>query len=252
MGVTFFMAVDLSPLTTVPQQLRANNATFNAGQQADTNAFLGKYTGAINAQPTMSVLADRFGQEAGLPTLRANAQSLQNTMFQLPETYKAATRGYDVNNNQLSRIVGQKQFELGPSAELAQQNLGNAENVVNTRLGYATAEQQKQLLPYQSEQTLLTDRLARESSMFSQANQQELDGIIAKINAGVTLSEGEANRANQLAIAEKGYANALAVAKQNQAYIPIPGYGVYASQANNGNGALLGGLSGTGSLITYK
>src|SRR5205085_1881136 len=128
-----------------------------------------------------------------------------NTVFQLPQTYSAATRGFDVNSNQLARIVGLKQSELAPSAELAQQNAGNAENAVNTKLGYATAEQNKQLLPYQSEQTLLSDRLARESSMFSQANQQELDSIIAKINAGVTLSEGESDRANKLAMAEKQY-----------------------------------------------
>ncbi len=95
--------------------------------------------------------------------------------------------------------------------------------------------------------------------MFTTENEQELNGLIAKINAGVTLSEGEATRANALAVAEKGYQNALDVAKQNQKYIPIPGYGVYDTTGNNGSGALLGGLSpynnssSTGATITgYK
>ena len=69
----------------------------------------------------------------------------------------------------------------------------------------------KALLPYQSEQTMLNDRLARETSMFTTENSNELNGLIAKIQSGVTLSEGEANRANSLAIAEEGYQNALDV-----------------------------------------
>jgi len=37
----------------------------------------------------------------------------------IPQTQTQATRGYDVNSNQLSRIIGAKQAELAPVAQQA-------------------------------------------------------------------------------------------------------------------------------------
>lgn len=201
--------IDLNAPVAQAQANTANLKNIFAGQQADTSGFLNRFTGAINSQPTSQALAERIGNELNLPQLQANSQSLNNTLFQLPSTYSAATRGFDVNSNQLSRIIGQKQSELAPAAALAQSNAQNAENTLDKRLGYAQADQNRALLPYQSEQSLLSDRFAREATGYTQAMGNELDAIIQKMNAGVTLSEGEKNRAQQLAIAEKGYQNQL-------------------------------------------
>ena len=208
-------APDLNQISALTDAQKANTASFLGGQNAETADFLKRYTGAITAQPSMSALATRIGGELGLPQLQANSQSLQNTLFNLPSTYSKATTGYDVNANQLARIIGQKQSEIAPAASLAQSNLQNAQNTLTTRLGYEQADQNKQLLPYQTEQNLLSDRLARETTLFSQDNQRELDGLITKINAGITLSEGEKNRAQQLALAEQSYQNQLKL-QQNQ------------------------------------
>ena len=83
-------------------------------------------------------------------------------------------------------------------------------------MGYAVADQEKALRPFNTEQDLMSDRFARETTLYSQQNQSELDSIINKINSGITLSEGEKNRAQQLAIAEQGYKQALEVAKMGQ------------------------------------
>lgn len=199
------------------QQAQANTANLKnifAGQQADTGNFLNRFTGAINSQPTSSALAQRIGDELGVPQLQGNATMLRNTLTNLPSTYSAATRGFDVNANQLSRIIGQKSSELAPAVDTAERSLSSAQNTLDRRLGYAQADNQKALLPYQSEQSLLSDRFAREASGYSDAMHSELDAIIAKMNAGITLSEGEKDRAQKLAIAEKGYQNQLDQIKQ--------------------------------------
>jgi hypothetical protein len=59
------------------------------------------------------------------------------------------------------------------------------------------------------------ERQARETSMFSTQNEQELNALTAKMNAGIQLSEGEKNRANQLTIAREGFQNALKLAEQS-------------------------------------
>lgn len=197
-------------------QARANRTATGAllsGQDTRTGDFLTRYTNAIGSQPSTSAIATRIGEEIGLPQLQSNARSLNQTLFNLPTTYSKATTGYDVNANQLARIVGQKQSEIAPSAALASENALAAEGIVDKRLGYEARDQDRALLPFQTEQGFLADRLARETSLFSESNEQELNALIKKLEAGVTLSEGEKNRANQLAIAEKGYQNALETAR---------------------------------------
>jgi S-adenosylmethionine synthetase len=153
-------------------------------------------------------MAGRIGTELGIPTLQANATMLRNTLTNLPSTYSKATTGYDVNANQLARIIGQKSSELSPMVQTAETSLSGAQNTLGQRMGYEQTDQAKALLPYQTEQTLLSDRLARETTLYSQDNQNELNALISKMQMGVTLSEGEKNRANQLAIQEQDYNNA--------------------------------------------
>lgn len=180
------------------------------GEDAD---YLARYRAAIAAMPSTASLAKSIGGELGIDALRGNAQNLNNTLFQIPGTYTKATTGFGVNANQLSRIIGTKQTELAPSAALAAQNAQAAEGNLNTRLGYEKADQERALLPFEKESSMLETRHAREATGYTTAMQGELDAIIAKMNAGVTLSEGEKNRANQLSIAEKGYSNQLELAK---------------------------------------
>jgi hypothetical protein len=216
LGANGGSTVDLNAPTAQAQQNKTdlqNLFTNQAGQQSD---FLNRYTSAIKGQEGSSAMATRIGNELGVPQLQANAQSLNQTLFNLPSTYSAATTGRDVNANQLSRIVGTKQVELSPAAALATQNAQQAQSNLNTRMGYEQADQSKALLPYQTEQQLLTDRLTRESTGYSAANQSILDSIIAKMNAGVTLSEGEKTRAQQLAVQEMQYKQAMDVANVNQ------------------------------------
>lgn len=204
-------------------------------QRGETAGYLGGLRDYINHFPSMAVMAQNIGDTLNLPNLRANANSLQNTMYELPQTYNAATRGYDVNQNQLSRIIGQKQSEIGPVAERASANANVAEQELGRRLGYAQQDFQNKLIPYQSEQALLSDRLARETSGYTTQMTNELNAIIDKIKQGVALTEGERTRANELAKAEKQYQSAVEVAKINNQPKPFAianGSGVY-NPSNN-------------------
>lgn len=205
---------NLDAITNLTTSQRAATPGFLSGQLGQTNDFLNRFKGAIGGQESVPGMAARIGGELGLPGLQSNATMLQNTMSNLPTTYSGAVRGFDVNNNQLQRIIAQKSSELAPAVTTAQNSLQSAQNTLNTQMGYTQAEQQKQLLPYQTEQSMLSDRLARETTLYTTQNQQELDALIAKTNAGITLSEGEKNRAQQLAVQEQTFENQKALNTQ--------------------------------------
>ncbi len=138
------------------------------------------------------------------------------------------------------RTIGQKQSEIAPAAELAQQNLGSAEGQLSTRLGYGQADQAKQLLPYQSEQGLLSERMARETTGYTSVMQGELDAIISKMNAGITISEGEKNRAATLAAAEKAYQGEVAKANATAKEAKYTTVGLGDRLFNNQSGQFVG------------
>src|SRR3990167_456251 len=207
------------PVDAIARQ-RLANQEFLAGQNQATTQFLDKFGNVIAGQGTTQGAAQRIGEELGLPQLRQNAFNLQQQLIDIPEVYNAGTRGFDVNANQLARIINQKTSEIAPFAQRATAMQQFGEQELGTRLGYLQNDWNRQLLPLNSEQAFLADRFARETSMFSQDNQRELDALLAKMNAGVQLSEGEKNRAQELAIAEAGYKNALEVARVNNQQNP--------------------------------
>ena len=214
--------VDLNQLTNLTTQQRAGTQGFLAGQNLTTADYLKRYSDFIQGQEGATAMAGRIGTELGIPTLQANATMLRNTLTNLPGTYNKATTGYDVNANQLARIIGQKSGELAPAVQTAETSLAGAQNTLGQRMGYEQTDQAKALLPYQTEKDLLSDRLARETTLYSQGNQRELDALITKIQSGIQISEGERNRAQQLSIAEKGYQNQLELQKRTQnAQAPI-------------------------------
>lgn len=194
---------DLSPDLAVKQSNDFKN--FYNGQNTDINTYLSKLYNFSNSQPTTQGLSDRIAGQLNLPALRASAGQLNQTLYQLPATYSAATTGHNVNANQLAQIVGTKQAQLAPAAALATQNVQAAEGQLTQRLGYENQDYQNRLDSYKTEGSLMNDKLARESTGFGQLQQNELDALVAKVQAGVTLTQGERDRANALAIAEKQY-----------------------------------------------
>jgi len=221
--------VNLNEPADVVAKQRLLNQQFLAGQNQQTSDFLTKFGNVITGQGTTQQAAQGIGEELGLPALRQNAFNLQQALIDIPEVYKAGTRGFDVNANQLARIVNQKLGELGPLAQRATALAQFGEQELGTRLGYLQNDWNRQLLPLNSEQAFLMDRYARETSMFSQDNQRELDALLAKMNAGVQISENEKDRILELSKLEKEYENELKIAKYkaSQSYAVTSGSSIY-------------------------
>ncbi len=196
---------NLDQITNLAARQKADSQGFLAGQAGQQSDYLNKYTNFINSQEGASAMATRIGNELGLPQLQKGAIDLRNLYTNLPQTYSKATTGYDVNANQLNRIVGQKSSELAPMVDTAERSLAGAQNVLGQRMGYEQADQARAEKPYAVEQSMLADRQAREASFYTADNQRELDALINKVQMGVTLSEGEKNRAATLAASEKQY-----------------------------------------------
>src|SRR3990167_3146265 len=199
------------PVDAIARQ-RLANQEFLAGQNQATTQFLDKFGNVIAGQGTTQGAAQRIGEELGLPQLRQNAFNLQQQLIDIPEVYKAGTRGFDVNANQLARIVNQKTSEIATLAQRATAQAQFGEQELGTRLGYLQNDWNRQLLPLTTEKDFLADRFARETSMYTQDNQNELNAILDKIKNGITLSENERQRAHDLSVAEKNYENQLKIA----------------------------------------
>jgi delta 1-pyrroline-5-carboxylate dehydrogenase len=208
-----FTLPDVEGLTA---QRRAEGQQLLQGQKAEQGGYLDRFRGAIMGQEGLPQMASRIGSELNLPTLSENAFKLQQTVRNLPQTYSKATRGFDVNANQLSRIIGMQQSKLAPLAQEATMQAQNAINQRNEMMGFTQAQQQKELTPFQTEQNLMTERMARETSMFSEANQSELNAILQKMSTGAQLSSAEKDRAQQLAIAEMNFEMQKQQLSQNQ------------------------------------
>lgn len=176
-----------------------NLLSSQSGQNQD---YLGRLRSYVSSQPSTGVIAAKLGSQLGLPQLQANANQLNQAVTDLPSTYGSATRGFDVNANQLSRIIGQKSSVLAPLAQTATTQAQNAQNQVNTQLGYNQQDFQNQLIPYTSEANILGQQQSNQINVWGQSQKNDLDALVAKMQSGTQLTNDELNRANQLSIAE--------------------------------------------------
>lgn len=187
-----------------------------ARQRQEEQDYLAKFAGQIAGQETMSAMAGRIGAELGLPDLQSAAQGLVKTLKNIPQVQQGATRGFDVNENQLSRIISSEQGKIAPLAQEATTQAQNAQNILTTRLGYGLQDQTKALQPILKEGEMLTqrfgreatsfaDRLAREFTGYTQNKQNELTAFLDSMDKGMQFTLNEINRINQLAAEEREY-----------------------------------------------
>lgn len=195
----------------IAQKLQAEQETqrtaINAAQKLKQDEFLTRFRTAVEGQETLPTMATRIGGELGLPGLRETSQGLTKSLAAVPQVQTQATRGYDVNSNQLARIIGQKQSELAPAAQQAVTQTQSAENQLGTQLGYGITQQEKDLRPFSTEQSLMSDQLAREYSGFTTDKQNALNLALQQISNRQTMDIESLRQANDLAKAQLQYDN---------------------------------------------
>jgi hypothetical protein len=250
LGASTQSGFNLPDFGSVVGSQRQASGNMMANQGAQTGQFLQNYGNAINDQEKMRAMYSRLGDELNLPALQNQAQTLTSTLEAIPQTYGSATRGFDVNANQLGRIVGTKQAQLAPLQQKAVGQLQTAQNQIGTQMGLEQAQQQKELQPYDMERQFLTDRMARETSLFTQDAEREYNALVTKMQAGIQLSEAEKNRAQELEMQKRSFENAksLAMIKEPSAEnILKVGKGDSLYDPNTGKWITApGGTSGTG------
>ncbi len=188
-------------------QQSTDTAAQNTAQEAKQNDFLTRFRTAIGGQESLPNAATRIGGTLGLPGLQSTAQGLIKSVAQIPQVQQTATRGYNVNANQLSQIIASKQAQLAPAAQQAVTQEQTGEQQLGQQLGYLQTQQAKELQPFQTEGSMLSDQIAREMSGYTQDKQNQLQAYLAQMQAGNALTLQQLQDANSLALAHIQYTN---------------------------------------------
>lgn len=198
-----------------------------SGQQARVGTqddILGRYRDTIAGFDDPNILRDRFSKQIGLPEQKEQSLRLGEIIGDLTSQYKGAdkqvagtTRESLVTEGQRQGLVQNVQKPLLQGMQDVQgiqsslnERIASGQELLAQRLGLEFADQDRQLLPFEQEFSAEDRISAAELSGWTTAQNNELNRLVANLNAGVQLNEGEKGRLNALAIAEKGYENALA------------------------------------------
>lgn len=196
-------------------QQATDTAAMNAAQEAKINNFITSYQSAVNALPTVQQSATDIGATLGLPNLQKNAQTLTAQVASIPQVQTNATRGYNVNSNQLSQIISSKLGQLQPQAQQAVTQEQNAEGNLATELGYQQQQNAQSLQPLQLQGTMLSSQIAAEMTGFNQDKQNQLSAYLDAMDNNEKLTAQQLSDANALAAAKIQY-DSVAQKVQNQ------------------------------------
>lgn len=154
-------------------------------------------------------LADSYFKTSGMVANMGNAiqaapgQITQRTAGNVTEAQRA-----NIVNKEVGELM--KNYTALGSLNTAQgQQLAMVESNLNDAAQLEMSQQQKMMTPWLQEYDSNAIMQARKFSGWTFASQLELDRLLANQQAGVTWSNADRDRANQLAIAEAGFKNDL-------------------------------------------
>lgn len=201
---------------------RASQSPVNA--QADIFSNINKgYSGAIAGQTKVPELITGYGEKFGVPQMQQQIQqgteqydALGNSIRNLPRDMAQRSRESIMTEGQTNRAIQAEQAPLleqqgilGQNLSRQQANLGVAQSNASQMVNAEQVQQEKELSPwlkqYDNESVMSSMRMTG----WTFENQSELTRLLSNQQAGITLSEGEKNRASELAMQEKGFAASL-------------------------------------------
>lgn len=168
------------------------NARFTQNRN-DLSSAIDSYTRAI---PGVTQAAqDKFG----VNTLLGMTNALESRISDLKDNISGYGAGGTASAGQVDKAINNKYL---PQYNSSASNLGRAATL-------AQGEISTNLSPYTTRINTLNEQIARESSGYSQEQQNELTALLTKYQTGVQMSENEKNRMNQLAVADKQFDNEI-------------------------------------------
>lgn len=200
-------------------------------QRQETGRFLQGFNQALGSQETLPQIQSRLEGQYGIPNLQEQylreGEALGTIGSQIrgvPESVAGRTRESMVTESQRSNIVNKElqplleaYSNLGAINQQTAQRLSIAEQNLNNAAKLELSQQQKELQPWLMGYDSMNIMQAREYTGYTFANSLELQRLLANQSAGITLSENEKNRAQQLAMQENEFNNQIKLLeKQNE------------------------------------
>jgi len=179
-----------------------------AGGLNNIQDYTNAYAGQIAKNPQATDLYTAANDIYNVPNLQKQATYLNNQVTNAtPQAYQMA-RGFDVSEPQVQNQINTNLRFLQPQATAATANANTASGLASQWVNQGMLQNQMNLMPIQNQGTMINDAMARESSGYNIAAQNEMQGLISKLNAGITLSQAEITRANELMKASQAYESA--------------------------------------------
>lgn len=155
-------------------------------QEAKQKAFLGKFGTEFPAA------LKGIEQELGLPGLRETAFTTGEILRKTPERQTQATRGFDVSQGQLERIIASDVAKFAPLAQTAIQQAQFGEAELGRRA-------ERAIKPFEIEAGFLGENIKNQVQLFRDRVKGDLDTTLAKLQTQGQLSLQELKNAASLA-----------------------------------------------------
>lgn len=194
----------------------AVTSNFNTNQGQNTQA-VNPLQSVINSNPKVQDLYQQGNALYNVPQLATQATDLSNRLTNaVPDAYKAS-RGYDIDSTDINNGIAAKTAYLTPQSNAATANYNTAAGLAQGFVNAGQTQNAQNLIPAQENATLTAQNMAAEQTGWNQAQKSTLDGLLAKMQSGVTLSAQEMQTAQALAATEEAYNQQLTVNQTNLA-----------------------------------
>lgn len=164
-----------------------------AKQKADQQAIIDRMRGFVSGSEPLPTLYNRLSTEAGIPTLQAQLQPLQqesltvqDQLRKLPGDVATITAGEGEARRRLVEASKQKPLveqlaDLSTAQERIATQLASATQGVGTQAQLYSEQFTRELDQYKTELGAFSDQAAREATGFTNAIQLQLDAILQDI-----------------------------------------------------------------------
>jgi hypothetical protein len=182
----------------------AVTSNFNTNQAQNASA-VDPLQKVINSNPTVTSLYQQGNALYNVPQLATQATDLSNRLTDVtPNAYQAA-KGFDIDSTDIGNGIANASAYLGPQSGRATANYNTAAGLASNFVNAGQLQNAQNLIPAQENATLTAQNMAAEQTGWNQAQKSILDGLLAKMQSGVQLSQTEMTTAQQLAATEEAY-----------------------------------------------
>ena len=205
--------------TAQANSVRDTGTSLNNTQLGQIGNFQNAFSGQIAKQPQATDLYSKANAAFGVPQLAQRANYLNTQVTNALPTQQNLMRGFDASQEQVDNATNYNLRFLEPQATAATNASQTAQGLAGQYVQAGLAQNQMNIQPFLTAAPLIQGAQATQGTIWNTAANNELQGYIDKMNAGVTLSTQELQRATALAQAEEDYnakVNAQKIASQNQ------------------------------------